>query len=193
MPRVLGYENRSSSFARVTHIVECDRDTAFQNVEGFVIVGIAYGVRARAARKPYRGYSSARAARYGLRHFQSPKRVGAACRNLAGALWDSIGSQATFLAGATFTALARRSCRDPAYCVDRRPSPEVWLGCPSRPKWAVRSMSGIPRWRPNSGHRYRSGSCQRDIERRSPSRRYNPSAGKNQAFNTAISTSPMSL
>ena len=41
MPRVPGYENRSTSFARVTHIVECDRATAFQNVEGFVPVEVS--------------------------------------------------------------------------------------------------------------------------------------------------------
>ena len=38
MPRVPGYENRSAAFARVTRIVECDRATAFQDVEGFVFV-----------------------------------------------------------------------------------------------------------------------------------------------------------
>jgi hypothetical protein len=48
MPRVLGYENRSTSFARVTHIVECDRATAFQNVEGFVLVEVSVNRNARA-------------------------------------------------------------------------------------------------------------------------------------------------
>ena len=38
MPGVAGYENRSAFFARVTRIVECDRATAFQDVEGFVFV-----------------------------------------------------------------------------------------------------------------------------------------------------------
>jgi len=41
MPGVLGYENRSTSFAGVTHIVECDRAAAFQDVEGFVMVGVS--------------------------------------------------------------------------------------------------------------------------------------------------------
>src|SRR5467141_367747 len=48
MPRVLGYENRSTSFARVTDIVECDHATAFQNVEGFVLVEVSVNRNARA-------------------------------------------------------------------------------------------------------------------------------------------------
>jgi hypothetical protein len=48
MPRVLGYENLSTSFARVTHIVECDRATAFQNVEGFFLVEVSVDRNARA-------------------------------------------------------------------------------------------------------------------------------------------------
>ena len=49
---------------------------------------------------------------------------------LAGALWDSVGSQATFLAGAAFTATRSRwSCRNPAFCADRRPSAEILIFC----------------------------------------------------------------
>ena len=48
MPRVLGYENRSTSFARVTDIVECDHATAFENVEGFVLVEVSVNRNARA-------------------------------------------------------------------------------------------------------------------------------------------------
>jgi hypothetical protein len=48
MPSVLGYENRSTSFARVTDIVECDHATAFQNVEGFVLVEVSVNRNARA-------------------------------------------------------------------------------------------------------------------------------------------------
>jgi hypothetical protein len=48
MPSVLGYEDRSTSFARVTDIVECDHATAFQNVEGFVLVEVSVNRNARA-------------------------------------------------------------------------------------------------------------------------------------------------
>jgi hypothetical protein len=48
MPRVLGYENRSTSFASMTDIVECDHATAFQNVEGFVLVEMSVNRNARA-------------------------------------------------------------------------------------------------------------------------------------------------
>src|SRR5437762_12252379 len=48
MPRVLWYENRSTSFARVTDIVECDHATAFENVEGFVLVEVSVNRNARA-------------------------------------------------------------------------------------------------------------------------------------------------
>ena len=48
---------------------------------------------------------------------------------LAGALWDSVGSQATFLAGAAFTAIAlARSCRHPTYCARRWSRTEVSIG-----------------------------------------------------------------
>ena len=40
MPRVLGYENRSTSFAMVRHTVECDRAIA----EGRVQTGRALGL-----------------------------------------------------------------------------------------------------------------------------------------------------
>ena len=36
MPRVFGYEYRSALLKRVTHIVQYENSSAFQNIEGFV-------------------------------------------------------------------------------------------------------------------------------------------------------------
>ena len=66
MPRVLGYENRSTSFARATHIVECDRATALQNVEGFVFVEVSVNRNARALGQLLRAQSKIIGPRYGV-------------------------------------------------------------------------------------------------------------------------------
>lgn len=48
VPRVLGYENRATSFARVRHIVQYERATTFEHVEDFLQMGVPVNRNARA-------------------------------------------------------------------------------------------------------------------------------------------------
>jgi hypothetical protein len=66
VPRVLGYENRATPFARVRHIVRYKGATTFQHIEGFLHVEMPVNRNARADGQLLRAHREITGAPYGI-------------------------------------------------------------------------------------------------------------------------------